>query len=969
MIHVGLSESAIWTSLPIIARDDELNKTIGNFCKFFKQVCAVTEAAKAGDRDDHNCSDEHSCYTLYEAQSGFEWANLCNPLTVEIAEVMDKYIGQLIEMPLGEFPVAYVDDCTYEYVPIFRPQSGHTADVELGDANTDEKHATMTFKDSQPGPSSDAVTFVDETRKMQDLNDANLGDFFSRPVKIFTITAGTGVLANASFNPWDLFFSNKRVANRIANFKLMRCNLKLKVVINGNSFLYGRYLVAYWPMAGFDSQSTHSALGNSDLVQTSQLPHLFLDPCMSMGGEMTLPFFWHENYFDVVRQTWGTSGGQPDCGRILVRTINALKHTVGVTEQVTISFFAWAEDMQLVGPTGAEPGTLGPQSGKEIDEANKDGIVSGPASTISKYSAIAATYKPIAPYAMATSKVAAGIADVARVLGYSRPPMTANPEPFRPTPISQLATTTTPDTALRLTVDDKQELTIDPRISGVGEHDPLVIREIAKRESYLMTFPWQLSAVQDQVIQSFTVDPCLFRQDGSPGFAITLPALAAAALPFQYWTGTLKFRFQIVCATSHRGRLMFTYDPHFLDADTRLEHNIAYTHVIDIAETQDFTLEVGIGQPLNLLRHLEPGLDSQTECFSDSLLTNYVPGRSNGTITVRVLNTLTALNPTIDNNIAVNVFVSAGEDFEVFKPNNLIGKYNFGTQSGVEQVPEGSNTNEPSAPQHSETEILGFGPQFSPTLNKVFIGESIVSFRPLLKRYNLWRRERNSLEGLNDQVIISREHNYVPYFKGRNVNSTDDGGYQYCNTVLLHWVMMGFAGFRGSIRYKWLFGKSTGCTGGSPTACCDDPGSKVYVETVEPGATGVAADITIEEQFDNPSLTNEDVSRQAMQDTGFRVPSGLRGTVFATDLINPNVEFEVPYQTQYRFVPGKTANWHRGNIYTPRYKVHYQGHTTVDQTIDMHVAAGEDFQVYFWTGLPKMRFELNGPPLPPTPDP
>ena len=127
--------------------------------------------------------------------------------------------------------------------------------------------------------------------------------------------------------------------------------------------------------------------------------------------------------------------------------------------------------------------TLIPQSGQEVDEANTKGMISGPATTIAKYAGIAAGYAPIAPYAMATSKIAGAVAGAAKIMGYSRPANTKNPEPFRPTPISQLATTTTPDTSLKMTVDDKQELTIDPRISGVGAHDPLVIRDIAKRET------------------------------------------------------------------------------------------------------------------------------------------------------------------------------------------------------------------------------------------------------------------------------------------------------------------------------------------------------------------------------------------------------------------------------------------------------------------------------------------------------
>ena len=88
----------------------------------------------------------------------------------------------------------------------------------------------------------------------------------------------TNGILSASFNPWKQFLTNKRVQNRLANFKLLKCDLRMKVVVNGNGFQYGRALVAYWPLSGYDQLSTHTALDPIDLTQTSQLPHIFVDP-------------------------------------------------------------------------------------------------------------------------------------------------------------------------------------------------------------------------------------------------------------------------------------------------------------------------------------------------------------------------------------------------------------------------------------------------------------------------------------------------------------------------------------------------------------------------------------------------------------------------------------------------------------------------------------------------------------------
>jgi len=943
----------------IVDRGDGLNNlTNKNTYEYIKQK-------QTGGRDDHKIDTD--------VLSTFKWVNDVDPMLVVIERNFALYEKQLLDMPLQDFPVAELEDEYCDFVPIFKAHSGITADTNINASPDNVTHQTMRFRDQYAGHQNDIESFVDPTRKLQDKDDVPLADFFSRPVKVFESQWNTNGILSAQFNPWRQFLTNKRVQNRLANFKLLRCDLRMKVVVNGNGFQYGRALVAYWPMSGFDQLSSHTALDPIDLTQTSQLPHIFVDPTTSTGGEMKIPFFWHENYFDITRSNWGGDLGLPDAGLVLFRTLNPLKHANGADDKVTVSFFIWAENVQLAIPTSVDSSTLIPQSGQEIDEANTKGMISGPATTIAKYAGIAAGYAPIAPYAMATSKIAGAVAGAAKIMGYSRPANTKNPEPFRPTPISQLATTTTPDTSLKMTVDDKQELTIDPRVSGVGAHDPLVIRDIAKREAYLTQFSWPVGDGPTTLLWNARVNPCLWQEDANG--AIVLPPCAIAALPFRYWNGSMKFRFQVVCSTFHKGRLEIRFDPGFVDTTTINEYNINYIEIIDIAETQDFTIEVTNSQPFSLLRHLDPGVDSASEGYSTTDYASTLNGLCNGVISVRVLNELTIPNSTIDNDISINVFVSAGDDFEVFVPEDNFQRFVFfQPQSGAEVVPESQNTSEPSAPQQAESDHMGADLQYSSELNMVFAGESIVSFRPLMKRYNLWRRERNSLAGNQDFWRIVRQRLAYPFYRqGASVDfieAGDTGGYNFCNTVLLHWITTCFSGYRGSIRYKYLYTKSAGCAG--PEAnCCDDIGSRVYVERFDP--------LT----FSNPAYFNQElpmvttpawlVSQSIIPGFSERVPTGARGTVYATDLINPNVEFEVPYQTQYRFVPGKLARMTNSNnpvlqagTYQNLYRVSFEGHTSIEQQIDMHVAAGEDFQVYFWSGMPRIYYQDN-PPQPAEP--
>ena len=867
----------------------------------------------------------------------------------------------------------------------FKPQSGPEGTTVM-EGSTLSTEQNILFRDQNPSYVY-GVDYVDDpTRGIQDTDDATLDNFFSRPLKISTQEWGTGTTLGYDFDPWELYFGNPRVINRMTNYNLMRAKLRLKIVINGNGFQYGRAMVGYLPMDSYDKMSIFASLIPHDLVQLSQCPHVFIDPTTSTGGELCLPYFNHFNNSSI------PFGNYRNLGRIYVRTINALKHANGAGDKCTVSIFAWAEDVQLNVLTSVDAPTLTPQSGmeskgkkntmskstkagkkssyarqdggaatagKEIDEANSTGMVSGPATSIVKAANALSVIPQIAPFAMATSKVVGAVGNAAKALGYSRPPITKNPEPYRPTPASQLATTNTPDTAIKLTVDEKQELTIDPGIAGLGPEDPMSIQNIASRESYLTKFNWDMGTAPETLLWNARVDPVQWVRSG--GSAYHFPATAMAALPFEYWTGTLKFRFQIVCSAFHKGRLKFVYDPLFLDSN---EYNTNYIEIVDIADTQDFTVEIGNGQATTLLQHALPGEDPVLDQHNVSPLT-YKP-YGNGVIGVYIVNELTTPNSDVDNDIQVNVYISAGDDFEVFVPDDHFQKFVFKPQSGIEPqsgneiIPESQDTEEPSAPEQSMSDILGPGIQNTQQINKVFAGETIVSFRALLKRYNLWRREKTTAGGTTNFTRISTTKSMFPFYRGNVSGAVDmrylNIPYNFVNTVMLHWVAAAFSGWRGSIRYKLMFDKCNHFVAQSHS-------SRVYISREGVYPPGVASYTREMSQYggqSNEGLVSSFVLAGNMSTTG------VNGMLYATDSINSTVEFEIPYYSQYRFTPGKLIDYTNANNtgnWSPNWKMEANLHSSGISSVDYHVAAGEDFQVYFFTGLPRMYYE-GTPPLP-----
>lgn len=847
---------------------------------------------------------------------------------------------------------------------ILNAQSGTSTSYTLTEGNENATYENVRFSDQMDPYMIDMSETPDPTRYMQDANDTSLENFFSRPVKIRESEWLVNGSLNFDIDPWSLYFENPRVANRLTNYKLLRANLHVKIVINGNGFFYGRILVGYNPLDAFDQSATFVS-NTADNIRLSQCPHIFLDPTLSMGGELKLPFFWYENYFDITNSTWDKAG------KLYFRTLNNLTHANDATDSLTITVFAWAEDVSMSVLTSNDQNTLQPQSG-EIDQANMKGVVSGPATTVAKWAAYFNGIPYIAPFAKATEIGGNAVASMAKIFGYCKPTVTKAPEPYRPVPTSTLALTNVPDVSHKLTIDDKQELTIDPRIAGVSGADPFNIKEIASRESYLTTFTWNQSTSPDTMLWNARVSPVIWAEETGPPVSFHFPACAMAALPFQYWKGTMKFRFQVVASAFHKGRIRIVYDPNFIANNTYLgysEYNTNYLKVVDIGEEQDFTVEVGMGQVTSFLGHYRPGDDAQSLCFSTTPYAADDVG--NGVLGVYVVNELTTASSVGEKNVEVNVFVSMGDDFEVAVPAddfaNFVLKPQSGEileeQSGEELNADAQDTAEPSAPEQTQSEIIGMPPADNRNLNDVFFGEAITSFRPLLKRFALWTTQA---KGSETPTILSGRFSGYPYLRGSVPGAVDTTAtirqYNYCNTLLMHWVTCAFSGRRGSVRWKFI-----------PRGA-ENRGDSIYVQRA-PLRLGASSYSYVDRQG-IPEYSDDKIAKvnavQSFEPTGLNIPeegavmAGSLGQAVAINSVNGTLEFEFPYYSLYRFSPGRNLNYTGPMIFDAAfdYRMYFlsSGATTDSACYDIHCAVGEDFQCYFFTGLPRMYYEDAPPP-------
>lgn len=887
---------------------------------------------------------------------------------------------------------------------VYEPQSGvdtAQSNFSVNTPSNETKSQLVTFVDQNSAYEYNVWSEPDATFGVADMNDVALGSFFERPLKIATYSWGTNTVLFQKFNPWTLFWENPRVINRVANFNLLRCKLHLKIMINGNGFHYGRALCSYNPLAAEDTFTVDRAFFAQDLIGASQRPHFYLDPTTSQGGEMVLPFFWKKNALSIPEEEWNEMG---DC---VLQSMQPLKHANGASDQVTISVFAWAEDVSLSGPTSTEPGALTPQSGyepqsgKEKSDEYGVGIVSRPASMIAKVAGMLEKAPIIGPYCRATSLAAGTTAEIARNFGYSRPAVLEDIAPYKPTYVGNMANTNAPDSVCRLTMDAKQEVTIDPRTTGLSGTDEMAIVPLASRESYVTQFPWAVATPPETLLWNSKVTPAMWDKNPvtTPPEVHMTPSCWVAA-PFKYWRGSTKFRFQVVASNYHKGRIKIVYDPYY---NTTNEYNVQYTYIVDIAENKDFTLRVGWASTDPYLIMEPPGAFERP--YSVDPLPGPFANRSNGVVAVYVVNDLTVPNSTINNDIAVNVFTSMCEDFEVGDPDSdTIAEYSWApntvgvqaltewplgqvdliqrkqqaeedkasalskdriTANRLETIVEGlsidefepqsgviadmEDTVEPSAPVAEiadETKAATLSP--TDQTATVFLGESITSIRQAMKRYNY---HSSSFANNSGYRFLKIRNGNLPYYRGfvpGGVDSATDGvasgPYNRSYMTIMNWYVPAYKGYRGSLRWKYVRAASDEGTA-SPRTGGTGVDAYVKVKRLSEASTGYSLSTPI---YVSTGPNDQSLLRSQLGTNKMHTWDGATMQTFH----NPVVEFETPYYSNKRFYNAKEINLTSvaGNQYHE-----YESLTSLTDglcEVEHHCATGEDFSLFFFTGAP-----------------
>jgi hypothetical protein len=778
---------------------------------------------------------------------------------------------------------------------------------------------------------NEMITTVPRQLTSDQVDGMYLKDFLSRPVNIYTFswteTLPPGSVSN--IQPWKLFFSDSRIANKLANFAFLQCTLKLKFVINASPFYYGAMLINYQPLHTLTPSTIATGIGVDDeTMLRSQRPHLWLYPQLNKGGEMTLPYlnfrYWTRT---IVQQEF------IDLGLLSFSNVTSLQSSNGTSGTgVSIGVFAWAEDVTITGPT---LGTTMAQGGDEY------GVVSTPSSYIATAASVLKNVPIIGPFARATEIGARAISSIASLFGFTNVPNLKDVEPINIKPFHNFADTSISFPIDKLTLDSKNELSVSQAIAGLPDiDDPLTISSFCERESYLCQVPFSTTNSPNDALFYLNISPVMCNSTviNANDTAIASTPMSYCAALFQQWRGDIIIRVTVVASRFHKGRVRLIYDPLGDSTSNIVTATNSYSgcvnQILDISEDATVEMTIPYSQATPFLNIDQYGVVQHQIGTAPSFNRDF--NKHNGAFMIRCVTKLTA--PVASSEIQLLVSVRS-KSVEFANPGFYAGEsllYSFApAQAGFEYDIKGAIVNAGESRENTE-------------LYHVVFGERIVSLRQYMKRMNFyWASDYR--ETTTDYAIQHFRLGRYPMTYGYDTSGLDTAtglittgssfNFNWTPLSPLTWISTCFIGQRGSINY-------------AVNSASYDGKQRAEVYVARKPTISVINNI-------REAIASAGVSytRYAKQIAEYYVSAA--GTAITTGFTNLGFEFQMPMLSQLKF---QRTSYYQGVSRTTMdgsdhdcFDVLIRSAATQYQSpVHFYVGAGTDYNCIFFINVPSV---------------
>jgi hypothetical protein len=345
-------------------------------------------------------------------------------------------------------------------------------------------------------------------------------------------------------------------------FQFYRFNPTLRVQVNTTKFNSGRLMVVWDPLSSMSPDPTaynRATTHTNHLCQCSGFPNVQIDAKDSNSAFITIPFEHIISYFSASSNPVDTT---LPLGTIRIMCMNQLTAPDDASSSVSVNVYLKCEDIEFHVPT--RPHNVSFQAEGPMDSIK---------STLSTGKGILNNVKT-----GNFSGAASGLSGLLKSFSLDKP---AKPE----AKIGNCLATVDPMAHMKGVVDTPRLAAT--AVGGYLEESftkappaELMINEIISKPTFVGSFKWRADQPENTVLVTIPVTPNLRTYSEQWSYKNTLfeyPALGQTYLTnqfrhypsyvgvfsnmFEYWSGSLDYRFDVVSTSFHTGRLMFTFEP------------------------------------------------------------------------------------------------------------------------------------------------------------------------------------------------------------------------------------------------------------------------------------------------------------------------------------------------------------------------------------------------------------------------
>ena len=627
------------------------------------------------------------------------------------------------------------------------------------------------------------------------LNNARTGalseirSFLAKPIFLSLGSLGTTDIQNSVkwsaaipsdlFNPASFLMWNDKVKGHMA----FRGDLHLTIQLNATRFQRGRYMLVFIPTGGATNASWWINTHTATLTHTTQCPKVEFDLNCDTEATLVIP---HQNVqgWSLIKSGLGFSS----VGQVRLVAYSPLSAVTGATT-CTYTIYGHYENVDLGIPIIPQSGRVRTRVKRRPNwnpaEAEQESKGMGPLESIGlSISDIgrAAVGIPIISSVAGPVKWAGDLtARLASAFGWARPRDLSPPNFVNRQILHKMTNVDVADQSTKLAFMDKNELEELPGFGGL-DLDEMSLNYIASIPAFFKEISWNTGVAAGTLLDTFTVSPRSFYVNTVQG-AVTishLTPLAYVSRFFAQWRGSTVFKFKLVKTEFHSGRLLVAFEPFEFGWKTTttapLMDPTQYLHrqIIDVRYGNEFELTV----PYQAIEQY------RATAGNNSVL---------GFVRVYVLNSLVAPS-TVSSHCVILCEVSGGPDFEWSVPSGLSGSP---AAQAVPQMNRGTATCD-----IVEGTIGGAIDAERNVASRTCVGERIVSFRQLLKRFNA--QAKNWAGPLTTTTVRYLFHPFMVHINQSNNVPAIQYSDMQCD--LFDDIAPMYAVYRGAMRIKLLGG-------------------------------------------------------------------------------------------------------------------------------------------------------------------